>query len=128
MIDDRTLLEVSLNISDLYIYLFVRILMVSEVCPELAAQGWINPRVFLDDRAVFPTHGSPEFTLAVMYMRLFRTSDVASGEPQPLPLSPCEVVTSPSRSLTSSSGLLGLDPGRRSLLSTSSMLCSQGSR
>lgn len=67
-------------------------------------------------------------TLAVMYMRLFRTREVASGEPQPFPFSPWEAVTSPSRSLTSSSGLLGLDPGRRSLLSTSSMLCSHGNR
>lgn len=67
-------------------------------------------------------------TLAVMYMRLFRTRAVASGEPQPVPLSPRAVVTSPSRSLLSPSGLLGLEPGSSSRLSTSSMLCSQGSR
>lgn len=68
------------------------------------------------------------FTFAVIYMRLLRTKEVASGEPQPLPLSPLVTETSPSLSFSSSSGVVGLEPGRSSLLSTSSILWSHGSR
>lgn len=68
------------------------------------------------------------FTFAVIYMRLLRTNEVASGEPQPLPLSPLVTETSPSLSFSSSSGVVGLEPGRSSLLSTSSILWSHGSR